>query len=92
MRNDFRPVIDLVTNQTTIESHLDPDVVQERSARATLRVDDGIATATLDHLPADINTLDIFESLRPAALGRRQETLQRVDYQASSPVDITVDR
>lgn len=88
---DFRPAIDLITNQTTVESHLDPAVVQERSARATLRVDGGFATATLDHLPADINTLDILDSLRPAALGRRQETLQQVDYKASSPADITVD-
>lgn len=88
---DFRPAIDLITNQATIESHLDPAVAQERSARATLRVDGGFATATLDHLPADINTLDIFDSLRPAALGRRQETLQQVVYKASAPVDISVD-
>lgn len=88
---DRRPAIDLITNQTTVESHLDPAVVQERSARATIRVDGGFATATLDHLPTDIDTLDIFDSLRPAALGRRQETLQQVVYNASSPVDITVD-
>ena len=91
VEKDFRPAIDLVTNRTTIEAHLDPGVVQERSARATLRVDGGFASATLDYLPADIHTLDIFDSLRPAALGRRQETLQQVVYQASSPVDITVD-
>ena len=91
VKKDFRPAIDLITSQTTIAADLDPEVVQERSARATLRVDGGFASATLDHLPADIHTLDIFDSLRPAALGRRQETLQQVVYQASSPVDITVD-